>query len=79
MTNFRLFQTERICRHQFQKKGQKVLQTAKNAGKREIARNKQFCSLSHIIFKRRVLQRCKNQSLFGKEVRIDTVQMIFDF
>ena len=45
MTNFRLFQTERVCRRQFQiwRKWQKVIQTGRNTvGKGEIARYEQF-------------------------------------
>ena len=43
--NLRLFQTERVCRRQFQirRKWKKVLQTGrKTVGKEEIAGNKQF-------------------------------------
>ena len=44
-TNFRLFQTERVCRRQFQiwRKWKKVIQTGrKHCGKGEIARYEQF-------------------------------------
>ena len=44
-TNFRLFQTERVCQRQFQvgQKWQKVIQMGgKHVGKGEIARYKQF-------------------------------------
>ena len=55
-TNFRLFQTERVCRQQFQIwwKLNKVLQMGSN-----------FC-FSHSVFKGLVLQTCKNKGLFGK-------------
>ena len=59
-TNFRLFQTERVCRWQFQIwwKWKKVLQTGrKHCGD---------FSFSHSVFKRLVLQTHKNQGLFGK-------------
>ena len=45
MTNFRLFQTERVCRRRFQiwRKWQKVIQIGrKHCGKGEIARYEQF-------------------------------------
>ena len=43
-----------------ERKWQKVLQTGrKHCGKGEIAR-------SHSVFKRLVLETCKNQGLFGK-------------
>ena len=45
MTNFRLFQTERVCRRQFQinENGGKFSKWVENtAGKGEIARNEQF-------------------------------------
>ena len=45
MTNFRLFQIEKLCRRQFQiwRKWQKIIQTGrKNCGKGEIARYEQF-------------------------------------
>ena len=44
-TNFRLFQTERVCRQQFQidKNGRKLSKWVENTvGKGEIARNEQF-------------------------------------
>ena len=52
-TNFRLFQNERVCRQQFQIwwKWQKVTSNF---------------FFSHSVFKRLVLQTCKNQGLFGK-------------
>ena len=43
-TNFRLFQTERVCRRQFQiqRKWQKVKRVENTVGKGEIARYEQF-------------------------------------
>ena len=54
-TNFRLFQTERVCRRQFQiwQKWQKAIQTGRNAvGKGEIAHYEQFLLFYHSVFKR---------------------------
>ena len=67
MTNYRLFQTERVCRQQFQvrQKWQKVIQMGrKHCGKR---RN---CSLRAIppfssVFKRLVFQGRQKTSLCG--------------
>ena len=45
MTNFRLFQTERVCRQQlkFKENGRKLPKWVENTvGKGEIARNEQF-------------------------------------
>ena len=45
MTNFRLFQTERVCRQQFQinENGRKLSKRVENTvGKGEIARDEQF-------------------------------------
>ena len=70
-TNFRLFQTERVCRRQFQiwQKRKKVIQTGrKHCGKR---RN---CSLRAIspfpsVFKRLVSQTCQKVSLCGNGLK----------
>ena len=62
MTNFRLFQTERVCRRRFKfdKNGRKFSKWVENTvGKGEIAR----------VSKRLVLQTCKNQGLFGKRLK----------
>ena len=79
LVNFRLFQTERVCRWQFQLWGkwQKVLQTGrKHCGKR---RNCSFWAISPFpsVFKRLILQTRKNQSLFGKGLIIRTVLYFF--
>ena len=60
MTNFRLIQTEWLCRQQFQQwlteHGEKFFKRVENTeGKGEIAHNEQFL-FSHSIFKRLVLQ-----------------------
>ena len=65
-TNFRLFQTEGVCRRQFQTwwKGQKVLRTSrKHCGKMS------NFSFSHSVFKGPVLKTRKNQGLFGKGLK----------
>ena len=72
MTNFRLFQTKRLCRRQFQilitvaessSKGYKTLWK-----KEKLLVTSNF-SYSHSVFKRLVLQTRKNQGLFGKELK----------
>ena len=46
---------------------EKYFQWVENTvGKGETARYEQFFSFSHSVFKRFVLQTCKNQGLFGK-------------
>ena len=61
-TKCRLFQTERVCRRQFQIgcKWQKVLQM----GRKQLVMSN--FSLSHSVFKGLALQTRKNQGLFGK-------------
>ena len=55
----------------FDEYGRKFSKQIENtAGKAEIARNEQF-SFSHSVFKRLVLQTCKNQGLFGKGLRVN--------
>ena len=60
MTNFRLFQTERVCRRQFQiwRKWQKVIQM----GRKPIMSNFSF---SHSVFKTLVSQGRQKASLYG--------------
>ena len=68
-TNFRFFQTERVCRWQFQvwRKWQIVLQTVrKHCGKRKKLLFMSIFSFFYTVFKRLVLQARKNQGLFGK-------------
>ena len=67
--NFRLFQTERLCRRQFQIwwKWKKVLQT----GRKKLLEKEKLLVLSNFfffcsVFKRLVLQSRENQGLFGK-------------
>ena len=65
---FRLFQTERVCRRQFQIWWQlnNALQTGKkHCGKKKLLVMSNF-SFSHKVFKRLVLQTRKKQGLFGK-------------
>ena len=65
-TNFGLFQTERVCRHnfKFEENGRKIYKKGrKHCGKR---RN---CSFSRSVFKRLLLQTPKNQGLFGKGLK----------
>ena len=65
--NFRLFQTERVCRQQFQfdENGRKLAKRVENtAGKGEIARYEQFL-LSHSVFKSLVSQGRQKVSLCG--------------
>ena len=73
MTNFRLFQIERVCRQQFQNwwQWQKILQMGrKQCGKKEKWLVMSNFSFSHIVYKRPVLQTRKNQGLFRKELKI---------
>ena len=68
MTNFRRFQTERVYRRQFKfiENGRKLSKQVENTvGKGEIAHYQKLL-ISHSVFKRLVLQRHKNQGLFGK-------------
>ena len=64
-TNFRLFQTERVCRRQFQiwrkSKKKKVIQ----AGRKHCGKSRNCFSFSHSVFKRLVSQRCQKESLCG--------------
>ena len=58
MGKFRLLQSERVCRRQFQ-----IVENTVEKG--EIAHYKQFL-LFHSVFKKLVLQTSKTQGLFGK-------------
>ena len=65
-TNFRLFQTERVCRRQFQiwRKWQKVIQTGRNhTGKRRNCSLWANFSFSHSVFKTLVSQGGQKVSL----------------
>ena len=71
-TNFRHFQTQGVCRCQFQIwwKWQKVLRIGwKLCGKKEKLLVTSNFSFSHSVFKRLVLQTRKNQGLFGKRIK----------
>ena len=71
-TNFRLFQTKRVCRWQFQIgwKWQKVLQMGwKHCGKKEKLLVMINFSFSHSVYKRLVLRTHENQGLLGKGLK----------
>ena len=71
-TNFRLFQTESVCRQQFWIwwKWWRVLQQGrKHCGKKEKLLITSNFSFTHSVFKRLVLQTLKNQDLFGKGIK----------
>ena len=68
MTNFRLFQTERVCRQQFQnliKMAGSFLKELKTPWEKEKLLVASNFSFSHGVFKRLVVQTHKNQGLFG--------------
>ena len=71
-TNFRLYQTERVCRKQFQvpSKWQKVPQIGRKTvrEKEKLLVTSNF-SFSHSVLKRLFLQTRKNQGLFGKGLK----------
>ena len=69
MTNFRLFQTERVCTGQFQTwwKWQNVFQTGrKHCGKRMNCSLRAIHPFPAVFSKRLALQTRKNQGLVGK-------------
>ena len=68
MTNFRLFQTERVCRRQFQirRKWKKVIQTGRKHWEKEKLLFMSNFSFSHSVFKRLVSQGHQKVSLCGK-------------
>ena len=70
MTNFGLFQTDRVCNNNFKlnENGRKFSKRKENTvGKGKIANNEQFLLLLQYSIKRLVLHTHKNlQSLFGK-------------
>ena len=67
MTKFRLFQTERVCRRQFQigSNWQKVLQMG-----RKHYEKRRNCSFPTVFSKDLLLQTHKYQGLFGKGLNI---------
>ena len=67
-TNFRLFQTERVCRGQFHIwwKWQEVFETGRIQWEKAKLLVTSNFSFSHSVFKRLALQIRKNQGLFGK-------------
>ena len=71
-TNFRLFQTERVCRRQFQirRKWQKVIQTGrKHCWQRKNCSLTSNFSFSHSVFKRLVSQGRQMVSLCGNGLK----------
>ena len=73
MTNFSLFQTERVCQRQFQIwwKWKKVLRKGRKHWEKEKLLVTSNFSSSHSVFERFVLQTCKNQGLFGKGWKVN--------
>ena len=74
-TDFRPFKTEIVCRRQFQIswKWPKVFRKGrKHCGKRLVMSNFSF---PPSVFKRLLLQTCKNQGLFGKRLKA-TIQLL---
>ena len=67
-TNFRLFQTERVCRRQFSvsRKWQKVLQQARKLNEKEKLLVTSNFSFSHSVFKRLVKQIRKTQGFLER-------------
>ena len=70
MTNFRLFQTERVCRQQFQigRKWKKVIQTGRKHWEKEELLIMGSFSFSHSVFKRLVSQGRQKVSLCGNGI-----------
>ena len=71
-TDFKLVQTERLCRQQFQiwQKWKKVIQTSRKHWEKEKLLVTSNFSFSHSVFKRLVQQTCKSQGLFGKGLKV---------
>ena len=67
MTNFRLFQTERVCRRQFKiwRRWHKVIQTGRKHWEKEKLLVMSNFSFSHSVFKRLVSQGRQKVSLCG--------------
>ena len=71
-TNFRLFQTKRVCRRQFltlMKMAESFPKGQKTLREKEKLLVTTIFSFSHSDFKRLTLQTRKNQGLFGKGLR----------
>ena len=84
-TNFRPFQTERVCRQQFWiwwKWWVVLWESRKLCGKRRNCSLRANFSFSHRVFKRPVCRHVKNPSLFGKRLilysYLDCLIMLFD-
>ena len=71
MTNFRLFQTERVCRRQVQiwQKWQKVIQTGRKHWEKEKLLITSNFSFSHSVLKRLVFQGRQKVSLCGNGLK----------
>ena len=71
-TNFKLFQTERVCRRQFQnwRKWQKVIQTGRKHWEKEKLLVTSNFSFSHSVFKRLVPKGRQKVLLCGNGLRI---------
>ena len=81
MTNFRLFQAERVCRRRFQIwwKWQELLQIGwKHCEKNRNCWLRVFSIFFHSVFKRLILQTSKNQGLFGKGLTHSHTMTPFD-
>ena len=67
-TNFRLFETERVWRQQFEldENGRKVSKQVETLWEKEKLLFRSNFSFSHSVFKRPLLQARKNQDLFWK-------------
>ena len=79
MTNFRLFQTERVCRRQFQiwRKWKKVIQTGrKHCGKKEKLLVASNFSFPHSVFKRLVSQGRQKVSLCGNGLKCKVLSLL---
>ena len=77
MTNFRLFQTERVCRRQFQirRKWQQVIKTGrKHCGKRRNCSLRAISPFPTVFSKRLVSQGRQKMSLCGNG--LNTIQSI---
>ena len=71
-TNFRLFQTEIVCRRKFQIwwKWRKAFETGRKHWEKEKLLVTSNFSFSRSVFKRLIQQTRKNQGLFGKRLKI---------
>ena len=70
MTNFKLFQTEKVCRHNFKfhENESKLFKQVEKTWKMRNYSLRAISPFPAVFFKRLVLHTCKNQSLFDKEL-----------